>query len=193
MNQELKPFILLSEDGSITAVLQTNEKGFKKSIENGRIWAVNPETLRLLPEDRFGSPAALHEGGASGSGWYEAVVPSEGGRPPRQEPPAEIGNTAAPAYETGTGSGTDIIERLFNVIEARKKELPEGSYTTHLFNSGLSKIKKKTGEEAVELLLAEDRGEIIYEAADLIYHMLVLLAAADINPAEIFNELKSRE
>ncbi|HAK44602.1 MAG TPA: phosphoribosyl-ATP diphosphatase [Spirochaeta sp.] len=86
-----------------------------------------------------------------------------------------------------------MIERLYAVIEQRKKDMPEGSYTTHLFNSGMSKIKKKTGEEAIELLLAEDHDEIVSEASDLIYHMLVLLAAADIKPEEIFKELESRE
>ena len=74
----------------------------------------------------------------------------------------------------------------------RKRELPDGSYTTHLFQSGADKIRKKTGEEAIELILASSRGEIIYESADLIYHMLVLLLSEDISIDEVLAELGKR-
>ncbi len=190
MNSNVLPYAVLSENGGILKMLQTNEKGYRKSIENNRIWAVNPDTDRLLPVDDLG----IVKGFSEKDGWYEVTVQSAAD-------PASGLQTAAekpvpgpdPASLNPAGSGSEIIERLFGVIEQRKKEMPEGSYTTHLFNSGMSKIKKKTGEEAVELLLAEDRSEIIYEASDLIYHMLVLLSAADINPEELFRELKRRE
>lgn len=182
MSADVKPYIVLSKDGGVLRLLQTNEKGYKKSIENNQIWAVNPETERLLPETLNGRIRAFREK----AGWYEVHVEEH-----ESETKEEKLNGGNP--EATLDSESDIIYHLYRVIEKRKKELPEGSYTTHLFNSGLSKIRKKTGEEAVELLLAESREEVVYEASDLIYHMLVLLSAMDIGPDEIFKELKNRE
>ena len=184
MNRDIKACAVISENGEILQMLQTNEKGYRKSIENNQLWAVNPETGRLLPADA----GSLITGFREKNGWYEAVVKAE---------TAEHSESKNESVRITPGdsraSASSVIERLYKLIKQRKEDMPEGSYTTHLFNSGMSKIKKKTGEEAVELLLAENREEIIYESADLIYHMLVLFAAADIEPEEIFNELQSRE
>jgi len=87
----------------------------------------------------------------------------------------------------------EVLLRLERMIARRKEELPEGSYTTHLFTSGEEKIRKKTGEEAVELILARSDKELSYEASDLIYHLLVLLAQLDIPLARVLRELSSRE
>ncbi|MDC7226085.1 MAG: phosphoribosyl-ATP diphosphatase [Spirochaetales bacterium] len=188
MNSKILPYAVVSPDGRILSMLQTNEKGYKKSIENSQIWAVNPETERLLPVEIPGTVCGFSEK----EGWYEVVVGDTAKSAQETEGASDRVSAKAPGA-VSTDSDAGIIDRLYSVIEKRKIEMPEGSYTTHLFNSGLSKIKKKTGEEAVELLLAENHDEIVYEAADLIYHMLVLLAAADIRPEEIFKELESRE
>ncbi|MDC7125225.1 MAG: phosphoribosyl-ATP diphosphatase [Spirochaetales bacterium] len=181
MNAEIKPYIITSATGKVVKLLQTNEKGYKKSIENNQLWAVNPETERLLPEECEGKIKSF----AEKEDWYQAII---------EEPKsATEDKTEIKEMAESSSCGSEIIERLYKIIEQRKKELPEGSYTTHLFNSGISKIKKKTGEEAVELLLAENKSETIYEAADLIYHMLVLLAAENIKPEDIFLELSNRE
>ena len=87
---------------------------------------------------------------------------------------------------------SDVLLSLEQVILDRMKTLPEGSYTTHLFNSGGEKIRKKTGEEAVELILAKNRDEIVYEAADLIYHMMVLLSHEGISIKSVLSELSNR-
>ena len=81
------------------------------------------------------------------------------------------------------------------IIEVRKTEMPDNSYTTSLFNEGIKKITKKLGEEASEVIiasLAEKRSDLIYESADLIYHLLVLLANEDISLEEVVDELSSR-
>ena len=183
MKPEILPFVVVTGDGEIQALLGTNEKGYKKSIENSQIWAVNPDTQRLLPVEGYGRVLSFREK----PGWYEVSVAVE-------KADSEIEDKAeAENPDKSSSSASEIIERLYSVIEQRKESLPEGSYTTHLFNSGLAKIKKKTGEEAIELLLAENHDETVYEAADLIYHMLVMLAAEGIKPDEIFRELESRE
>ncbi|MQF92968.1 MAG: bifunctional phosphoribosyl-AMP cyclohydrolase/phosphoribosyl-ATP diphosphatase HisIE [SAR202 cluster bacterium] len=95
----------------------------------------------------------------------------------------------------------DILDKNFSlqaleeIIEARKTEMPDNSYTTSLFNEGIKKITKKLGEEASEVIiasLAEKRSDLIYESADLIYHLLVLLANEDISLQEVVDELSSR-
>lgn len=88
-----------------------------------------------------------------------------------------------------------ILEELATVIASRKKEMPEGSYTTYLFTKGQDKILKKVGEEAAEVIIGaknNSRNEIVYECSDLIYHLLVLLRHYDIELAEIAQELNKR-
>jgi phosphoribosyl-ATP pyrophosphohydrolase len=84
------------------------------------------------------------------------------------------------------------LEMLRQVIAGRRRDMPEGSYTTHLFTKGEDKIRKKTGEEAIELILATDRKDMVGEAADLIYHMMVLLEVKDIPIGEVLAELEAR-
>ncbi len=91
--------------------------------------------------------------------------------------------------------GPSILLELAEVIADRKEEMPEGSYTTYLFTEGLDKILKKVGEENAEVIIAaknNSRKEVIYEVADLIYHLLVLLAEQEVELTDIFTELKSR-
>lgn len=88
-----------------------------------------------------------------------------------------------------------FLYELEELMISRKKELPKGSYTSTLYKEGIDKIAQKLGEEAVELVIAsknEDQGEIIYESADLIYHLLVLLAEKEIPLDRVIGELKTR-
>ncbi|GAV23929.1 bifunctional phosphoribosyl-AMP cyclohydrolase/phosphoribosyl-ATP diphosphatase HisIE [Carboxydothermus pertinax] len=88
-----------------------------------------------------------------------------------------------------------VLAKLWQIILDRKEKLPEGSYTAKLFKKGVDKVAQKVGEEAVETVIAaknEDKGELIYEASDLVYHLLVLLAARDIALGDIAEELKKR-
>ncbi len=87
------------------------------------------------------------------------------------------------------------LEALVKLIEGRKTDKKEGSYTTYLFEKGLDKILKKVGEESTEVIIAakaNDRNETIYEIADLTYHLLVLMIEAGISLEDIHNELASR-
>jgi phosphoribosyl-ATP pyrophosphohydrolase/phosphoribosyl-AMP cyclohydrolase len=89
----------------------------------------------------------------------------------------------------------DILDLLFAVIRDRQRTLPENSYTAHLFRKGIDCIAQKVGEEAVEVVIAgknRDRDEIINESADLVYHLLVLLAECDVSLDEIRTKLAER-
>jgi phosphoribosyl-ATP pyrophosphohydrolase/phosphoribosyl-AMP cyclohydrolase len=89
----------------------------------------------------------------------------------------------------------DIIARLAEIITKRKENAPEGSYTAKLFKEGPKGIGQKVGEEAVELAIAaqySDGQRCIEEAADLVYHLLVLLAAKDLSFEQVESELEKR-
>ncbi len=87
------------------------------------------------------------------------------------------------------------LQGLMDLIEGRKTEKKEGSYTTYLFEKGLDKILKKVGEESTEVIIAakdRDKAETVYEIADLTYHVMVLMIEAGISLQDIHKELASR-
>jgi phosphoribosyl-ATP pyrophosphohydrolase/phosphoribosyl-AMP cyclohydrolase len=88
-----------------------------------------------------------------------------------------------------------LLQDLFKLIQERKDQRPEGSYTTYLFDSGLDKILKKVGEEAAETIIAaknEDRKPLSSEISDLLYHLLVLMVERDVSLQDILGELSHR-
>ena len=95
------------------------------------------------------------------------------------------------------GTDEDVLDSLFSTIEARKRDLPEGSYTASLFTheKGENAVLEKLGEESTELILAakdDDHEELLYESADFVYHLLVLLAMKGLSVEDLRNELESR-
>lgn len=112
-----------------------------------------------------------------------------------------MGRPYGPACHRGTTSCFDtpenegFVRRLQAVIQQRHKEMPEGSYTTHLFNKGVNKIAQKVGEEAVETVIEaidNNKERYLYEASDLIYHLLVLNEQMGFTIEDIEKELASR-
>lgn len=113
---------------------------------------------------------------------------------------------AGPACHTGANSCFNsvdeaetnlggVLDRLYQLIESRERERPEGSYTTYLFNEGLDKILKKVGEEAAETIIAaknEDDARLVSEVSDLVYHLLVLLVARGVSLEQVRDELERR-
>ena len=87
------------------------------------------------------------------------------------------------------------VQWLFDVIQSRKENPTDKSYTSSLFSEGLPKIAQKVGEEASEVIvaaLAQDDQRLIEEVADLTYHTLVLLSARGLTPADVMSELEKR-
>ena len=87
------------------------------------------------------------------------------------------------------------VESLYRLLQGRKRDLPAGSYTTYLFQKGVDKMLKKVGEECTEVIIggkAGDRAETVYEIADLMYHVMVLMVEMGISVEDIRAELASR-
>ena len=97
--------------------------------------------------------------------------------------------------ETNEANDVMFLKELQDFIDKRHQEMPEGSYTTSLFKKGTNKIAKKLGEEAVECVIGATAGDdenFIYESADVLYHLIVLLAHKGYRIEDVARELKSR-
>ena len=98
-------------------------------------------------------------------------------------------------FNDQTPSNIGFLDQLGRLIAERHKTMPEGSYTTSLFSEGIARIAQKVGEEGVELALArmkDDSAEMASEAADLLFHMMVLLEDAGLSLADAINVLQDR-
>ena len=112
-------------------------------------------------------------------------------------PACHLGTTSCfenPVWESDERHAFSL-EALMTLIEGRKTDRKEGSYTTYLFDKGIDKILKKVGEECTEVIIggkAGDKKETVYEIADLTYHVMVLMIEMGISLEDIHNELASR-
>ena len=99
-----------------------------------------------------------------------------------------------PVYQSSELSEFSL-EGLYGLLLDRKAKMPEGSYTTYLFEKGIDKILKKVGEECTEVIIAgkaDDKKETVYEIADLAYHVMVLMTEMGITVEDVHRELASR-
>lgn len=99
-----------------------------------------------------------------------------------------------PVYRSDTMTEFSL-DGLYALLQGRKEQMPQGSYTSYLFEKGLDKILKKVGEESTEVIVAGkggDKAETVYEIADLAYHVMVLMVQMGISVEDIHNELASR-
>ena len=111
-----------------------------------------------------------------------------------------IGPTCHKGTDTCWGESNESSPLLFltelqDFIDKRKSEMPEGSYTTKLFKEGVNKISQKVGEEALETVIEATNGtneHLVYEASDLLYHLIVLLSHKDLRIEDVANELHRR-
>jgi phosphoribosyl-ATP pyrophosphohydrolase/phosphoribosyl-AMP cyclohydrolase len=130
-------------------------------------------------------------------------------KPPQAEEPAKVEKKNGPILKRAESplslvnvAAMDLgiqLQELFKLIQERKDQRPEGSYTSYLFNSGLDKILKKVGEESAETIIAaknagddEGRKQLSSEISDLLYHLLVLMVERDVSLHDIAAELSAR-
>ena len=112
-------------------------------------------------------------------------------------PACHLGTTSCFEYPVWESDEQEefSIDGLYKMIEGRKVNKKEGSYTTYLFEKGLDKILKKVGEECTEVVIAAknpDKDELKYEISDLLYHLMVLMAERDTTWTEVIRELAER-
>jgi phosphoribosyl-ATP pyrophosphohydrolase/phosphoribosyl-AMP cyclohydrolase len=110
-------------------------------------------------------------------------------------PVCHIGTDTCFGEENGETTGLFFLEYLQDFIDIRYQEMPEGSYTTSLFRKGINRMAQKVGEEAVETVIEATNGtgeRLLYEASDLIYHLIVLLTSKGYRIEDLARELKKR-
>ncbi|MBI4499428.1 MAG: bifunctional phosphoribosyl-AMP cyclohydrolase/phosphoribosyl-ATP diphosphatase HisIE [Chloroflexi bacterium] len=193
-----------AETGAVLMVAYMDREALTKTFATGDVWFYSRsrrelwhkgETsghylrFRSLTTDCDGDTLlvqALPTGPACHTGapscFFQAVGP--------EQAQAEA---AGPAVSAPVGQS--VVEELFGVIEQRKRDLPEGSYTAKLFQRGIDRIVQKVIEEAGETAIAGKNPEqerVVSEMADLWYHCLVLLAARGLRPEDIWAELARR-
>ena len=185
-------------DGLIPAIIQDrytlkvlmlgymNREAFEKTVKEGRVTFYSRTKKRLWTKGET-------------SGHFLKVVDmckdcDDDTLLIRVEPTGPTCHTGALSC-FGTDETEGFIRFLEHFIQVRREEMPEGSYTTHLFTKGVNKMAQKVGEEAVETVIEAVAGNderLIYEASDLMYHLLVLLVSKGYSLREIEKELKSR-
>lgn len=111
-------------------------------------------------------------------------------------PVCHTGNHSCFQLTSSDEQGLEFFRELYSLIERRKREMPEGSYTVSLFRQGIDKIAKKIGEEAAEVIIAsknDSTQRIVEESADLLYHLVVLLVKKAVSLDDVIGELKRRD
>ncbi len=113
--------------------------------------------------------------------------------------PTATAKKSKPAKPTKSSSASPLprhaLDTLYTTLLRRRRAHPDSSYTAKLYEKGRAHIAKKTGEEAVEVViasLAEDRRALIAESGDLLYHLMVLWADAGVKPKDVWRELEKR-
>ena len=194
--------------------LRFDEKGLipvvVQDIDNGRVLTLaymNKESLKISLDRHltcFWSRSRQElwlKGETSGNYQHICSVTADCDRDAllvrvRKDGPAcHLGNESCFEFPLVIEEESFSFDTLYALLKNRKEVLPEGSYTSYLFQKGIDKILKKVGEECTEVVIAGkagDRAETIYEIADLAYHVMVLMVEMDIQPEEIRRELQSR-
>lgn len=176
---------------------RSRQRLWKKGEQSGHVQKVH----RILADcdgDTLLIHVTQHGPGACHTGHRTCFYQHLSGGAEETERPGETemaGKGFDPETVYGKGRAADILEELYEVIAERKQNPKEGSYTTYLFTEGINKILKKVGEESAEVIIAAkdpDDEPLIYEAADLLYHLLVLLAERNIRPEAVLEELSDR-
>jgi phosphoribosyl-AMP cyclohydrolase / phosphoribosyl-ATP pyrophosphohydrolase len=197
--------IKFDDKGLVTAVVQDantkevltvaymNKESLEKTLESGETWFFSRSRQELW-----------HKGATSGHTQKVVSIKAD------CDGDALVVEVipAGPACHNGTTScfteiiqqnakvgSVEIISKLVNVIEKREQEMPEGAYTTYLFDKGIDKICKKVGEEATEVVIGaknRDAEEVKWEVADLIYHLLVLLQEQKVSVYDVLQVLEKR-
>ena len=199
--QGLVPAIIQdASNGTVLMLAYMNRESLTKTLETGTTWfysrsrqelwnkgatSGHVQTVKELLYDCDGDTLLVkveQTGAACHEGTYSCFS-------------RRFGEAESTLTERPQILGAAVLPELFSVLEDRRDNPQEGSYTSSLFAKGEDRILKKIGEEAAETIIAaknHSQGEVIYEMADLWYHCLVLLAAHNISLSALLEELSKR-
>lgn len=189
------PVVVQSMEGEVLTLAYMNREALKKTLETGyaHYYSRSQGRIRMKGEVSGNVQKVKEIRVDCDNDALLLIVEAHG-------PACHTGNRSCFYRKLGepenTVGGVDysltILRELEELIKRRKEKPVEGSYTSKLFAEGKEKIYKKFGEEAIEVLVAEDREKIIHETADLLYHLLVLLVHNGISLGEVMKELRRR-
>ena len=185
--------VIIQDDATLRVLMlgYMNDEAYRKSMKEGRVTFFSRSKGRLWTKGET-SGNFLNIRSVSTDCDNDALLI-------RVEPVGPTCHTGSRScFEAGRDAVPDnegFIRRLQTVIRQRHKDMPEGSYTTRLFTEGVNKMAQKVGEEAVETVIEAVAGNdpaFIYEASDLIYHLLVLLESKGFSISDLEDELAKR-
>ena len=182
-----------SETHRVLTLAYMNRESLKISMEKGLtcFWSRSRKELWLKGETSGNYQHILSITADCDKDALEIVVRPDG-------PACHTGTFSCfenPVWKNDNEPAPFSLASLMKLIEGRKTEKKEGSYTTYLFEKGIDKILKKVGEESTEVIIAgkaNDKAETVYEIADLVYHVMVLMIEMGISLEDINKELASR-
>lgn len=191
--------VKFSSNGLVHAVVQDvrTNKVLRVGFLNGTTWRrIETEKVVYLFDEKSNAPMLLTGGEYNKPLELTSFIVGEGGEAVVILANPDGSTTGADRF-LGDKNMDDLafLSYLQDFIEKRKREMPEGSYTTKLFEKGVNKISQKVGEEAVETIIEATNGTIdqfIYESSDLIYHLIVLLTEKGVRIEDLARELKAR-
>ena len=169
----------------ILRISTINETAYKKMQDEKVVYLCKNGQEELLTGGEYNKPVAV-----------DAIIGNEDGSAVVIRALPDGSTTGADAF-LGEKNIEDLafLSYLQDFIEKRKREMPEGSYTTKLFTKGINKISQKVGEEAVETIIEATGGtkeQLLYECSDLIYHLIVLLTEKGLRIEDLARELRVR-
>ncbi len=180
--------VIIQDNKSLRVLMlgYMNREAYEKSIAEGRVTFFSRSKERLWTK-----------GETSGNYLYIKEIEKDCDNDTlllRVDPAGPVCHTGSTSCFGGENS-EGFIRELSQIIKTRHEEMPEGSYTTKLFNKGVNKIAQKVGEEAFESVIEATNGTrdgLIYELSDLVYHVLVLMENNGVTVSDIEKELWSR-
>ena len=169
----------------ILRISTINDTAYKKMQDEKLVYLCKNGQEELLTGGEYNKPVAV-----------DIIIGNEDGSAVVIRALPDGSTTGADAF-LGEKNIEDLafLSYLQDFIEKRKREMPEGSYTTKLFTKGINKISQKVGEEAVETIIEATGGtkeQLLYECSDLIYHLIVLLTEKGLRIEDLARELRAR-
>ena len=190
----VRPLVVIS-GGTVVDLLAMNERAYVKTRESRSLWVTDADGSRELPYRPAPGGTSRIADVRRGDSWYAVALGDETAAEstePTEAAPNPARTTPARTTPARTTVAPHALDELAVTIRERKEANPDTSYTGYLFDQGVDKIRKKVGEEAIEVITAGSAEELISESADLLYHLLALLEAQGVRLDQVYAELERR-